>query len=104
SDLTTNYRSGGKIVRAFELFGQTMTAAALAPRSRLRAHRGDDAGQVSYDVASSREAEAEGIAQAILERCNHGMPFCDQVVLSRSHNTLARLARHLERAGVPCLY
>ena len=38
---------------AFEAFGQTMTAATLAPQSGLRAHRGDATGQVSYDVEQS---------------------------------------------------
>jgi DNA helicase II / ATP-dependent DNA helicase PcrA len=55
-------------------------------------------------VACSREAETEGIAQTILERRGKGVPFRDQVVLSRTHTTLARLAQHLERSGVPCLY
>lgn len=104
TDLTTNYRSGGKIVRAFEAFGHTMTAAALAPKGGLEAHRGETTGQVAYDVASTRESEAEGLAKAILERSKNGVPFREQVVLSRWHSTLARLARHLERAGVPCLY
>lgn len=104
TDLTTNYRSGGNIVRAFESFGRTMSAAALAPSGSLRPHRGDGEGVVAYDVATSRECEAEGIARKIFERRESGVPFRDQVVLARSHSTLARLARHLERAGVPCLY
>ena len=104
TDLTVNYRSGGKIVQAFETFGQRMAASPLAPRSGLTAHRGDGNGHVLYDVAASREAEAEGMAQTILKRQLEGVAFRHQVVLARSHTTLARLAGHLERAGVPCLY
>lgn len=104
TDLTVNYRSGGRIVRAFEAFGQKMAASPLAPQSGLTAHRGDANGHVLYDVAASREAEAEGIAQAIMKRQSEDVPFRHQVVLARSHTTLARLAGHLERSGVPCLY
>lgn len=55
-------------------------------------------------MTTTREAEWEGIAAAILARRASGVPFGHQTVLARSHTILARLARRLERADVPCLY
>jgi superfamily I DNA/RNA helicase len=104
TDLSVNYRSGGKIVRAFETFGQRMTAAKLATAGELTAHRGEGTGTVVYEIATSRESEFEGIASSILKRSRANTPFGDQAVLARSHTILTRLARHLERVNVPCLY
>jgi DNA helicase-2/ATP-dependent DNA helicase PcrA len=104
TDLTTNYRSGGKIVRAFESFGKQMASAAYAPKGELKASRGDSNGEVHFEIAATREAEWEGIATSLLERQKKGVPFGDQAVLARSHKMLARLVIHLERRGVPCLY
>ncbi len=104
TDLTVNYRSGGRIVRIFEAFGGRMTTALLVSQNKLQAHRGEHAGQVLYEIASTREAEANGIAGAILGRGTGGDRFGNHAVLARSHTTLARLAAQLERAGVPCLY
>jgi superfamily I DNA/RNA helicase len=104
TDLSINYRSGGRIIRAFEAFGGQMTAARLASPGKLEAFRGEDAGRVLYEIASTREAEAEGVASAILGHISAGGEFQDHAILARTHTMLARLARHLERAGVPCLY
>lgn len=104
TDLAVNYRSGGKIVRLFETFGKRMSVGASVSNLSLKAHRGDDEGTIKYDVATTREAEAQGIAQQILSRKKNGVSFSDHVVLARSHTILARLAKELEGAGVPCLY
>ncbi len=104
TDLAINYRSGGRIVRTFELFGKSMTCAPLASATPLSAHLGDNAGEVAFDVAITREAEAEGLAQRIRQRTANGGRTGDHAILGRSHSTLARIAAHLERAGVPCLY
>lgn len=94
-NLGINYRSGGKIVGTFEAF--------LGQRT-LTARRGEALGRVDYHVASTAQAEFEGIAQDILAAVRGGGVFRDHAVLARSHTTLGRLARHLERRGVPSLY
>lgn len=104
TDLSVNYRSGGTIVRAFQAFGSHMVAARLAPQQELTPHRGDETGTVTYNIASTREAEANGIAELICAAVAQGGKYGDHAVLARSHTTLARLTRHLERCGVPCLY
>jgi DNA helicase II / ATP-dependent DNA helicase PcrA len=104
TDLSINYRSGGRIVRAFETFGGQMATAALVSQDKLQAQRGEHAGEVLYEIASTREAEANGIAKAIRDRVAAGDRFGNHAVLARSHTILARLAGELERAGVPCLY
>lgn len=77
---------------------------ALASTTPLSAHLGDNAGAVAFDVAITREAEAEGLAQRIRQRTANGGRTGDHAILGRSHSILARIAAHLERAGVPCLY
>ena len=99
-----NYRSGGRIVRTFETFAEGMPTVALAPLVALQAHRGETTGHLDFNVASSFEAECEGIRRDIETDVEHGGRFGNHAILARSHTTLARLARHLERAGVPCLY
>jgi superfamily I DNA/RNA helicase/Zn-dependent peptidase ImmA (M78 family) len=103
-DLAVNYRSGGRIVRTFESFGAQMTGAHSSSAGPLKAHRGEDKGRITLDVASTLRAEYQGIAQRILATVRSGGRFGNHAILARSHTTLARLARHLERAGVPCLY
>jgi len=103
-DLTTNYRSGGKIVRTFETFGKQMVSGVVASKDALKAHRGESTGEVRFEIAATREAEWEGIATSILDRQQNGIPFGHQAVLARSHRMLARLVIHLERREVPCLY
>jgi DNA helicase II / ATP-dependent DNA helicase PcrA len=93
--LKVNYRSYGKIVRTFEAFG------GGAP---LKASRGEERGIVDLKVATTFAAECEGIANSILAQVANGGRFRDHAILSRSHTTLARLARHLETRHVPCLY
>lgn len=104
TDLSVNYRSGGRIVRLFESFGNQMVAAANGSDIKLDCARGEEQGIVAYDVASTREAEFHGVSQAILARIAEGKRFSDHAILARSHITLGRLAKQLEDSGVPCLY
>ena len=104
TDLSVNYRSGGRIVRLFESFGNQMAAAASGCSSKLDCARGEDQGIVEYDIASTREAEFHGVSQTILARVAQGKRFSDHAILARSHITLGRLAKQLEDSGVPCLY
>lgn len=104
TDLSVNYRSGGRIIRLFECFGREMAAGPSASTGKLEAYRGEAHGTVQYDVATTREAEAHGIAQAIKSRVAAGARFADHAVLARSHTILSRHAKQLEADGVPCLY
>ena len=72
TELSIKYRSGGRIVRAFETFGGQMATAALVSQDKLQAQRGEHAGEVLYEIASTREAEANGIAKAIRDRVAAG--------------------------------
>ncbi len=104
SDLAVNYRSGGRIVRLFEGFGAKMVSAPLATKTPLSPNRGEDAGAIRYNIATTREAEVEGIAQAIKEETSQGGAFHRHAVLARTHGVLSRVAAHLERVGIPSLY
>jgi DNA helicase-2/ATP-dependent DNA helicase PcrA len=103
-DLAVNYRSGGRIVRTFERFGVTMASAELATKRPLTPHRGESTGKVLYNIAATREAEDEGIAQAILADVSRGGVYRNHAILARTHGVLCRIAAHLERAGIPSLY
>jgi DNA helicase-2/ATP-dependent DNA helicase PcrA len=102
--LAVNYRSAGRLIRTFEAFGREMPVGDSSATIKLEAARGERIGEVTLDVATTPEAESEGIAQAILRSVGSGGRFRDHAVLARSHRTLARLSSHLERRGVPCLY
>jgi DNA helicase-2/ATP-dependent DNA helicase PcrA len=104
TDLEVNYRSGGKIVRTFEAFGLKMQSAHLSTTKPLKAHRGDNSGRVDFNVATTREAEYEGIAQRITAHEASGGALRDNAILARSHTTLVKLSSHLERAGIASLY
>jgi len=102
--LAVNYRSGGRLIRMFEAFGKEMPTGDREYPPKLEAKRGEHAGQVTFNVATTPDAEAEGIAQEILHAVAKGGRFRDHAILARSHRTLARISSHLERRGVPCLY
>ena len=104
TDLSVNYRSGGKIVRTFEAFGVRMGCAPLSSSCTLTAHCGEDTGEVHYELATTREAEAYGIATTIQNRVATGGTFGNHAILGKTHTVLARIASVLESAGVPCLY
>lgn len=105
SDLEINYRSGGRIVRTFEAFGAQMGDGKLPAMPVLDPKKGADAGRVSFNLASTFEAEAESIVRAIrAAKEQGGGTYREHVVLARSHTTLARIAAHLERARIPSLY
>ncbi|MBA4066560.1 MAG: hypothetical protein C0501_23220 [Isosphaera sp.] len=104
TDLSVNYRSGGAIVRTFETFGRQMVAGRVSSQKNLSPHRGENTGAVTYDIAATREAEANGVAERIRAHVSGGGRYADHAVLARSHITLARLVRHFERCGIPCLY
>lgn len=104
TDLGVNYRSGGKIVRAFQTFERSMTTSKLGPFVKLEAKRGESVGIVELDIANTFEAECEGIANKIRADVKQGGRYGNHAILARSHTTLVRLATHLEDGGIPCLY
>lgn len=104
TDLSVNYRSGGAIVRTFETFGRQMVAGKASPQKSLTPDRGEGTGTVAYDIAATREAEANGIAERIRAHVTAGGRYADHTVLARLHIHLTRLVRHFERCGIPCLY
>lgn len=104
TDLGVNYRSGGQIIRTFEAFDADMTTGGFSPLEKLEATRGENSGTLRFDIASTVQAECEGIVRAIKSDVDRGGRYGNHAILARSHTILARLARHFERAGVPCLY
>ncbi len=100
--LTSNYRSGAPVVRAFSEFSRHMAADPGAAAS-WAAHRGE-VGEVSLTVAGTVAEEAAAIRDQIETLRSRGIPYRDQVILARSHLTLSRITGVLEQLGVPLLY
>jgi DNA helicase-2/ATP-dependent DNA helicase PcrA len=96
-----NYRSFSPVVRAFERFSAAMTGNAMS--SSWHAQRGNG-GEACITVAPTLAAEAEAIRDKIEELRKKGVPYSEQVILARSHLTLARITGVLEQLGVPLLY
>ena len=99
--LGNNYRSVAAVVHTFATFSSTMGGGGLA--GRWAADR-KDSGEVSLVVAPSLAAEAEAISHRISTLHARGVPYREQVILGRSHLTLARITGILEQLGIPLLY
>jgi superfamily I DNA/RNA helicase len=99
--LAKNYRSFAPVVRVFEKFAAVMGGGGMA--GEWTAHRANG-GEVSLTVAPSLAAEGEAIRDKIEELRQAGVSYSDQVILARSHLTLARITGVLEQLGVPLLY
>lgn len=99
--LSTNYRSCAPIVRAFETFSSSIGDGSM--RGTWDAFR-DTGGAVTMTVAPTVAAEAEYIANQIEKFRELGVPYSDQVILARTHLTLARITGALEHLSVPLLY
>jgi DNA helicase II / ATP-dependent DNA helicase PcrA len=67
------------------------------------AHRAHGGG-VSLTVTPTLSAEGEAIRDKIEEFRRKGVPYSEQVILARTHLTLARITGVLEPLGVPLLY
>ncbi len=103
--LGRNYRSKPSIISAFsELAGQ-MRASKGRDFTPWIAHRTESSSATRFEVATTDEAEAIGIAREI-ERLNteESIPYRDQAVICRTHTTLARIATVLEEENIPILY
>ena len=99
--LANNYRSFAPVVRIFERFSAVMGGGAMA--GAWKANRANG-GEVSLTVAPTLGAEGEAIRDKIEELRKKGVTYSDQVILARSHLTLARITGVLEQLGVPLLY
>jgi superfamily I DNA/RNA helicase len=99
--LNYNYRSVPAVVGAFGSFARTMPNGASKPA--WTATR-TDAGGVSIVVAPDTVSEAAAIKESIEALRAKGVGYEDQVILARSHLTLARICGPLERMGIPLLY
>jgi DNA helicase-2/ATP-dependent DNA helicase PcrA len=99
--LANNYRSFAPVVRSFEGFSATMGGGSVT--GAWKAMRGNG-GQVTLTVAPTLAAEGEAVRDAIERLRADGIPYADQVILARSHLTLARVTAILEQLGVPLLY
>lgn len=102
--LETNYRSQPKILAAFGALAPHMKATQGEAFIPWKNNRPDEGGRILMDVADTQESEGIGIAQEIKRQLLKGIPYREQVVLSRNHTTLGRLAIILEREGIPILY
>ncbi|MER8829612.1 UvrD-helicase domain-containing protein [Mesorhizobium sp. M0938] len=97
--LNTNYRSTKPIVDAFQRFANDGMRVA----SQWKVER-PEAGSISLTVAPTVSDEAAGIRDQIAQFHANGIPFADQVILARTHLTLARITGPLEAMNVPLLY
>jgi superfamily I DNA/RNA helicase len=100
--LSTNYRSGAPVVRAFSQFTGHMAADPQAIGS-WESHRGE-LGEVSLTVMPTVVGEAAAIRERIEELRQQGFNYRNQAILARSHLTLSRITETLEQLGVPMLY
>lgn len=99
--LANNYRSFAPVVRIFEKFSAVMGAGSMS--GAWKAHRANG-GEVSLTVAPTLAAEGEAIRDKIEYLRQKGVPYGEQVILARSHLTLARITGVLEQLDVPLLY
>jgi DNA helicase-2/ATP-dependent DNA helicase PcrA len=99
-----NYRSQPLIVATVAEMAPQMRATAGLPFAPWHPSRTDTGGCVRLQTAADDEAERALIAQEIERQHDTGVAYRDQAVLCRTHTTLARVAAHLEAAGVPVLY
>ncbi len=99
-----NYRSQPVIVATVAAMAPQMRATAGLPFAPWHPARTDTGGCVRLQTAADDEAERALIAQEIERQHDAGVAYRDQAVLCRTHTTLARVASHLEAAGVPVLY
>jgi superfamily I DNA/RNA helicase len=102
--LEVNYRSQSPIVATFSELAPRMRSARGAVFTSWQTYRPHSGGRVLMEIATSEQAEAQGLAEEIERERAAGIPYREQAILSRSHTTLERLSVELERRGIPVLY
>jgi superfamily I DNA/RNA helicase len=101
--LDTNYRSSEQIVAAFAQFSGAMGTPSGFLTGNWNAAKGPGTA-IKLTVAPTVDAEAEAIGKEIWSLKAGNVGLGDQVILGRSHLTLARITRVLEQLGVPLVY
>ena len=102
--LEINYRSTRQVVDAFTAFAPEMEASEGMLPLALAAHRGCGPERPELRRFDTLAEEAEGIAAAIRELEERGVPLRDQAVLCRSNSRLNEIAGALEASGIPVLH
>lgn len=103
--LENNYRSQNEIIEAFSTFAKTMLAAPASVFHEWNPVR-ESSGQtqIKFEVGGNEQAEAENLAENILQYKGDGISFRDQAVICRTHSQLKKIAEVLTEKEVPVLY
>lgn len=103
--LKKNYRSKPDIVDIFSEYAPTMKATRADGFHLWEKDRSNDGVTIKFEIATDQETEAVGIAKEIKRlQTEEGVPLKEQAIICRSHTSLARIAKILEREEVPVLY
>lgn len=103
--LKKNYRSKPDIVDIFSEYAPAMKATLAGGFHLWEKDRSNDGVTVKFEIATDQETEAVGIAKEIKRlQTEEGVPLKEQAIICRSHTSLARIAKILEREEVPVLY
>ena len=103
--LKKNYRSKPSIVDIFAAHAPTMKATLGGGFHDWEKDRSNEGVTVKFEIAIDQETEAVGIAREIKRlQIEEDIPLKQQAIICRSHTTLARIAKILEREEVPVLY
>jgi DNA helicase II / ATP-dependent DNA helicase PcrA len=94
--LTKNFRSSPQIIDA----ANRVLAGGVARRQRLQATR-PDGPPPTITAFSDDEAEARGVAEAVVRAHDPGSSWSAQAILVRTNAQTALLAEALRRRGVP---
>lgn len=103
--LKKNYRSKPDIVDIFSEYAPKMKATLADGFHLWEKDRSNDGVTVKFEIATNQETEAVGIAKEIKRlQTEEGVPLKEQAIICRSHTSLARIAKILEREEVSVLY
>ena len=103
--LKKNYRSFDEIIGLFSHFAKQMSATSDDIFCDWKAVRkNSDKSQIKFEVAGNHLAEAENLAENILQYKAAGVNFREQAVICRTHAQLKNLAETLTKKGIPILY
>lgn len=102
-ELTTNYRSGHEICKAFETFARG--GMRNAPSSFAVNSAREQLGQKPQFIrAKNKDDEIEVLANSIHQVRKGGVSYQDQAVLCKGNKRLAEMAAGLEKRGIPVLF
>jgi DNA helicase-2/ATP-dependent DNA helicase PcrA len=102
--LKTNYRSQRPVVEVFTACASRMRAMKDRQAEEWEVCRKDDDGEVRFRSSFDEHAEAAEMAEEIARMRELGIPYRDQAVLCRWHESLCHFSKALEQAGIPVLY